>query len=224
MTGRACALLLGSLLVSAGALRAAGISVALTVTEEAGLRRQEEIAAGGVPFPRGAVKDATSFGVLDENGKPVPAQFTVLGRWPSDGSIRWMLVEFPVSLPAGAAKRFTLKEGAENPKPARPLAVTVGKDGRVSLEDGRDWGPLFDAARLSDFVLETVSGGKYTTGNDAERSVVLEESGPLRATVRIDARHRNAKGDPLFACRVRISYLWNGGGLRLARVQYTFTH
>jgi len=51
----------------------------------------------GIPFAPGQLWDAGRISLQDGGGEPVPAQFTVAGRWAAEGSIRWLLVESAVS-------------------------------------------------------------------------------------------------------------------------------
>ena len=64
--------------------------IPLTVTNRADVDRSGELAAGGVPLPRGAFKSMDNFLVVDRNDTPLPTQFTILNRWPADQSIRWI--------------------------------------------------------------------------------------------------------------------------------------
>ena len=118
----------------------ADITVPLAVTERAHVARTGELAAGGVPMPQGAVKDASGFCVVDEKDQPIPAQFDVLSRWPGDGSVRWMLVQFPVTVKSDATAKFTLKQNAgagAGDGPARGIANPKPKD-TLKVEDGAD--------------------------------------------------------------------------------------
>src|SRR5262245_5475074 len=47
----------------------------------------------GVPFPRGALRDLATLRLADDIGKLVPLQTKPLARW-SDGSVRWLLIDF----------------------------------------------------------------------------------------------------------------------------------
>jgi hypothetical protein len=203
----------------------AAITVPLTVTERAHVARSEELAAGGVPLPRGAAKDTKDFGVLDADGKPAPAQFTVLNRWPDDGSIRWMLVEFLVSLDADGTKTFTLRQGAENPAPAEPIRVMVGAEQAAARTGGIQIEVRPGGFRLPNapdgFAVTTAAGETYTTAADAQGQVTLEDGGPLRATFRYEGRHKNTKGESLLAYRVRLHVISRARGVRL---QYAYIH
>ena len=93
------------------ATAAAALEVPMSVTNRTDWPRHHEFASGGVPLPMGALKDETQLRVVDVAGKYVPAQFTVLNHWPGDGSIRWVLVQFPVEIAAKQTLKFTLKRG-----------------------------------------------------------------------------------------------------------------
>jgi hypothetical protein len=219
------------------------LEVPLTVTNR-GKARRWELAGGGVPLPIGAEKTTQGFRLFGADGKPVPAQFTVLNRWPADKSIRWVLVQFPAELDAGATGKFTLRTGAKTaaPKPKYALDVKELKD-RVVVDTGVlrfsvkkknfalfDTVEVLDAGKAADVagpaacgsgaVLETAKGETYSTGADPDSKVTLEDVGPLRATVRAEGRHKDGKGGDLFGYQVRIYAV---AGSRAVRVQYVFT-
>jgi hypothetical protein len=49
----------------------------------------------GVPFPKGALTDLATLRVVDAKGKPVPAAFSVRGRWGyhAQASVRWLGID-----------------------------------------------------------------------------------------------------------------------------------
>ncbi len=225
------------------AMSALAVEVPLTVANR-GKAERWELAGGGVPMPLGAEKDTDKFRVLDAAGKPVPAQFTVLCRWPSDKSIRWVLVQFPAKLAGGAAGEFKLKtDGADAaPDPKWQVKVTDGADA-VTVDTGvlrftvRKKGfALFDTVEVLDGEKATAVAGPaasgagaeieaegrepVTMGACAESDVALEDAGPLRATVRARGVHKDAAGKVLFSYLVR---MYAVAGSRSVRVQYTFT-
>jgi hypothetical protein len=65
----------------------------------------------GVPFARGALKDARSLALFDARGAPVPRDTQILARWPSDGSIRSVLVAFKATLGPAESALFRMKLG-----------------------------------------------------------------------------------------------------------------
>ena len=75
-------------LLAAPLANAGGLRIRLSVTNRSPMPRDRELASGGVPLPMGAEHDPAGFRVVDSAGLVLPAQFTVLNRWPADKSIR----------------------------------------------------------------------------------------------------------------------------------------
>ena len=105
------------------------LNVPLAVQEFSGVARTGEAVRSGVPVPRRAgLLSAGDLRLLDQNGTPVPARFSVLGRWgagPADTTapVRWVLVDFATDVAASATNRFTLTQGG--PGPALPALNIV---------------------------------------------------------------------------------------------------
>jgi hypothetical protein len=110
---RSTTVALAALALLAAAIPAAALDVPLTVEERFGARRALQPAAGGIPLPRGLMKDVSALRVVDEAGKEVPAQFTVLGKWWPDESVKWVLVEFQADLAPGSVRTWRLKDGGK---------------------------------------------------------------------------------------------------------------
>lgn len=84
--------------------------VPLTVTETLGVARDGEVVTSGVPFPQGALHSPDNVRLLDEQGHEVPLQTRVTGTW-RDGSIQWLLLDFPCSVEANKTRQFSLQWG-----------------------------------------------------------------------------------------------------------------
>jgi hypothetical protein len=174
-----------------------GEIVRIKVVERAGAARKSEPITCGVPFVKGAVKDASQLQLLDAAGKPVPASFTAVNRWPDDKSVRWAHLDAQVGVAARGTVEFVVAEG----KAAAPAAPMVVKDGAEvitittsalkfavrkkgfrlfeSLEaDGKQ---LLDAC--PEGLAMTIGGKRYTTAADGESKVSVEEETPRRVTV-----------------------------------------
>lgn len=227
----------------ASTMTASALDVPLTVTNRSALAREHELAAGGVPLPIGALRDTSTLRVADAAGKPVPAQFTVLNRWPADESIRWVLVQFPVKSAGEQTLNYTLTTGRAA-RPAHPHQVRISeKGGHYQVDTGvmrlavkKKNFALFDQVALLDegkevplagpdacgegFVIETATRGAFSTANDADCTLRVEDAGPLRATLVAEGVHKNEKGEALFDYQVRIYAV---AGSRAVRVQYVFT-
>ncbi len=244
MTFRPLSLLLAGVLLVGCATSRTDLNVPLTVTNRSELPRGMEIAEGGVPLPLGALRDVRALRVLDSAGRPVPAQFTVLNRWPTDGSIRWVLVKFPAGMAGGETLDYTLTT-ARGPLATPEHRVRVFEDedsyrvdtgtmrftvrksnfalfDRVALVDGDREVPLAGPGAGGDgFVIDAGERGMFSTRNDPEPTVRIEDAGPLRTTVVVEGKHKNEQGEPLLDYQVRI-YAYAGS--RAVRVQYVFTN
>lgn len=84
--------------------------VSFTVTEHDGVARRGFPITGGIPLARGTVTEASDLGLVDDRGVPVPLQTQATSRWP-DGSVRWVLLDFPVDLVALQTREYRLATG-----------------------------------------------------------------------------------------------------------------
>lgn len=211
--------------------------VPLTVQEFSGVARTNELVRSGVPMPRHAGLHSTAgLRLLDSGGTPVPARFTVPGRWaagPADTNapVRWVLVEFPASVAALGTNVFTLTSGG-GPGPtlttltvndtATNITLTTGP---ARFEISKTRGSLLESAWL-DLNADTVFGAgeqillpandtgpfvvatntEYRGVNAAPLSTEVEDGGPGRATVRVEGFHRDGGGAPLFRYVTRLSF------------------
>ncbi len=89
----------------------------LKVTERSGVNRPEGLVETGVPLPRGLIKRIDRL-VVSEGKKVLPARIQPLAYW-GDGSIRWMMLDLPLSVGAGRERSLNLwkKKGAKVQNP-----------------------------------------------------------------------------------------------------------
>jgi hypothetical protein len=163
----------------------------------------------GVPFPRGAVPKTQTFSLATAAGQALPAQTWPLAYWP-DGSLKWVGVATvagpdtkgelrltegaPANAPAGATVKVqktdttylidTGRVKAVIPMHGDNLIDQLSVDGRVVARAGRltaivQVGPDGDPA-------DTPAREAYGTRVDR---VTLEQSGPVRAVVKIEGMH-----------------------------------
>lgn len=163
----------------------------------------------GVPWPRGVVGKGDRF-VLSSNGKPMPVQSWPLAYWP-DGSIKFTGLATVVA--AGDASPVTLRVGQGTP--AGDVRVTKST-GSVIVETGV---LRCSIPTSGSNIVESMSiGGKEIAvngqlvcilqhGSQAEfdeapprerfvstiKKVDVEQSGPVRATIRIEGMHKGTK-------------------------------
>lgn len=212
---------------SACAIVEAG-EVRFTVVEPSNTSRPGWPVTSGVPLKRRALFDADKTSLHTANGQAVPLQTEVLSRW-SDGSVRWLLLDFQTELGAGETKPFVLRYGpdARHSESAVPLKVTETDD-QVEINTGplrividEKSFRLLDAVWLDrdrdgvfgeDERLTSSNGtGIVLTAPDGTRfhadlthaETIVEQSCPLRACIRITGRHSAADGS-MFRYIVRL--------------------
>jgi len=170
------------------------------------------LAAGvsfGVPWPRGALPKTQAFALAAADGKALPVQTWPLAYWP-DGSLKWV----GVATVAGPALpgEFTLTPVAAAPAPAGPALKVRRSDTTFTIDTGRaqfriplHGSNLIDAitvdgrevARDGRLVCILQDGPDGDAADSAPREsyvtrvdqVTLEQSGPVRAVVKIQGMH-----------------------------------
>lgn len=184
----------------------------------------------GVPVPRGSVGSASELS-LAADGSAVPAQFWPLATWP-DGSVKWA----GVAVGAGSFDGASIAVG-DNPAPEAPVAVSsspesvtvsnglleivvpraganlfssLSRGGTVVAENGRLVSALADGPSPRD------SRTDFAGVVDA---VTVEQTGPVRAVVRVDGHHVAGDRERL-PFRVRLVVLAGADSVRLV---HTFT-
>jgi PcRGLX-like N-terminal RIFT barrel domain/PcRGLX-like protein central beta sandwich domain len=109
---------------SASALTAEtpGLPVLLTVQDHARVERKSGHVSSGLPFAPGKLLSSESVKLSDSSGKVMPLQTRILARWP-DGSVKWLLLDFKASIPAGQKSIYKLEKG-KSPAVSGRIKVT----------------------------------------------------------------------------------------------------
>lgn len=197
--------------------------------------------SSGIPFPEGALGSAAGLRLLDAAGRETPLQASVLARWPG-GAVKWALVDFlgkaseEYRLEYGSAVRRRAPTGPlrvnETPDQVDittgPLRFTIARRNSGFLEslwldadrDGvfRQEERILSPAAPAEFVLHDEQGQPFRTLGPPDE-VTVEERGPVRASVLVRGRHRNADGETLFGYVLRLDAY---GGQPFLRVRHTF--
>ncbi|NUP50879.1 MAG: hypothetical protein HOW97_26745, partial [Catenulispora sp.] len=172
-------------------------------------------AAFGVPWPKGALTGGADFALADASGQAVAIQSWPLASWP-DGSLKW--TGHAVD-PTATAAGFRLTPGAPA-SPANPVAAVrhgdtvtlsngvvqavIGAEGpvvirsltrgsRLTAQDGRLVLLLQDRPDGDDG--EPGAAARRSQWSGFAESVAVEQSGPVRAVVKISGRFRRSGGD-----------------------------
>jgi hypothetical protein len=65
----------------------------------------------GVALPMGAIYSPENVRLLEADGKEIPCRAQARGRWPGDGSIRWLGLDFSANIALKGGDRYTLEYG-----------------------------------------------------------------------------------------------------------------
>jgi len=195
-------------------------------------------ATWGVPFPEGKYQKETHFGILDSTGQGLPLQSWPLATWP-DGSLKWSA--FAIGANAGLSDHLTLVSGTAvsvdtKTTAFRPLTVTqdagaihidtgvmqcvVAKHGQTLIQsitrDGREIARDGKLVCLDRNKPDLDSDGSVTqqsfTGEISK--VTVEQSGPIRAVVKIEGKHAGA-GRQWLPFIVRLYFYAGGDSIRV---------
>ncbi len=157
----------------------------------------------GVPFPRGAVTNPEQVSLLDHYAQTVPLQRQPLAYW-SDGSIRWMLLDFAARfLPPGATRFMLVADAprAESDATAHddagavchevgPLRLDPARR-RLRIIDTRPAAELESRAAVVEFCL-TTRRGRRVLGKVTNAAWLAH--GPVRSTLQLDGRFPGCGG------------------------------
>ena len=221
--------------------------VHLSVAEPSGVARSSWPVTSGIPFGRGVLLNTNHLALSDAEGQPVPLQTESLAKW-SDGSIRWLLLDFPVTVAANKSAQFRLRfdGNVQADAPAGPLAMplSVGEsEGVVDIDTGvmrlqvskrrfrlldRVWLDTTGDGEFSDEERITASqgagielntpDGQVFRADSGPCQVTIEQRGPIRACLRIEGDHRGPSGK-MFRFIVRL-HAWRGQPY--VKLHYTF--
>ncbi len=169
----------------------------------------------GVPWPKGAVKKEETFVLHDAGGQTLPLQSWPLAWW-GDGSVKWSA--FSTAVAANVAGPLRLAPGRAG-APTPSVTVKTTTDG-VEVRTGKLWCHIPMDGRNIIETLSITSGDQRVVARqghlvcaledrarwDSEgitrierfsstvKRVTVEQSGPVRATVRIEGIHKADSG------------------------------
>lgn len=192
-----------------------------------------ELPAGatlGAPLPRGVVIDLDTLAVIDHAGEDVPAQLWPLAMWP-DRSVKWVGIALGATATPAAGYRLVSGEPSTSDGKVRveeteatvvldtgAMTVTIPRAGDALVSEiaiagiavARD-GRLVSSVQAAP---EPDHGGRdHGVGEIA--SVTIEQTGPVRAVVRIEGRHRAESGRRWLPFTVRLVAVAGSTHLRL---------
>lgn len=194
----------------------------------------------GVPFPRGKLTNSEHCRLLDDLGQERPLQTHVAATWDVERkSVRWLTIDFvaepgrkyvlefgedvtrkPPSKAVVVAQEssvqiatgvLSVEFSAAGSSALRNIAADFNGDGRIDLEEVVATG----SAEGEHYYLDQ-SGQRFSSARDgADRRVVVESTGPVRACVRVDGFYTGPHGERIAKYRTRYHFF---AGLPLVKV------
>ncbi len=209
------------------------LDVKLTVSDALGIIRNGEIVCSGVPFGEGILRVEDQVCVQTLDGTPLPTQTKALGKW-QDGSVKWLLVQFPVDCNALSSKEYYLRKG-ESPASSQTINISDNDDhiridtGTLCADIPKDRLTFIENACLNgninvtasgtpmDFILE--DGTILSSADSKPESITIEEDGLLRTTIRVIGWIKDKEQNQLYRLDTRLRFY---AGKSYVRADYTF--
>jgi len=211
-----------------------GLNLSLSVrnTSPEGVARSKEPVTSGVPLPEStAITDVQSLTLKDDVGTAIPVQFKVLSRWGgplNNGTlpIRWVLADFQANVPAGGKAVYRLTESRVKQAILQDTITMEENVDQLTINTGAarfvmnknhfnlfekvwsgDGNLLVDQTGRAGMVLTDGQGKAFTALNRPPDMFEIEETGPLRAVVRVRGVFQSNDGE-FFAPSVNDSEKW----------------
>ena len=160
-----------------------GIDIALTVRNREASARTMQPVTSGIPFAQGVLVNVSKVRLL-KGGSEIPAQFLRTAVWPDD-SVRWLLVDFQVDLPASGTASLTLQTG-KAPQSVQGIAVSEQSGQIVVNTRAAKFTFKKSEFGVAGLRFKVTSKGKTYRAVPASDGWTVEEKGPMKAVLRID--------------------------------------
>lgn len=162
----------------------------------------------GIPFPKGVLWDKDNLRLL-ENGKEIPAQFSIRSKWSPNGSIRWIGCTFISNLNSKYELEYNINKNQAQSK--QPIVIKKGKE-HLTIETGQlkcllhekvyqgiskawmdknkngifeDQEVVVNATNDSSPYVTDEHGTKFQTSNALPTSFEVIEAGPIHAVIKV---------------------------------------
>ena len=106
----------------------------LRIENHSGSNRAGVLVRGGVPFARGVLRSCRQARLVDGAGRDFPCSVRPIARW-YDGSLKWLLVETIVDVPARGGLALRLRPGERPPRVGNALR-TEQTTAHIAVETG----------------------------------------------------------------------------------------
>ncbi|MDR6562458.1 MULTISPECIES: Tat pathway signal sequence domain protein [unclassified Arcicella] len=184
----------------------------------------------GIPWPKGQLKKGTEL-TLVSNENIIPTQTWPLAYWP-DGSLKW--TAHAISKNEKLSEKIQLKIGKSS-KLATSLAIEDSAEsikidtGKIQCEISKNGQTLITSLKSAEkeigqngklvlSVQDKVEGGESFSIDTFEgkiNKVIVEQSGAIRAVVKIEGTHENAQKKSILPFVVRLYFYAEAESIRM---------
>lgn len=207
------------------------LKTAIIVKETNGISRLQEPVTVGIPVPQGKLTDGSTLVLKDKNQTLIPLQFSPLARW-SDGSIKWVLLDFQTTVDAVKEEEFILEVTEETPSLTHSVVTVDENDGQILVNTGvacfhistDTFGPFSQVIVGGEDFLEGKKSTTILTDSSSKENLPVisswewENSGPIRSTLKISGVFQNQEGEELLSFCARLTFY---AGLSGCKIDFT---
>lgn len=206
----------------------------IIVMNPTSLRFKDLPARGGIPFPKGELTSKNGLAIKDGQGNSLPYQSKVMAKW-NDGSIKWLLLDFPASAEPGLGGQYTIDYPVKQDVSKQNTFVFQTGDqvivdtGKVKFSVSKKAFRLFDRIWIGG--KEVVSAGSdltmqfrgkvYRSSGDKKYILTIEEGGPLVVGLKAEGWFVDDRGRQFCKFLTRIKAY---RGESFVRVYHTFIY
>lgn len=207
------------------------LEVPIIIREWAGIARESEPVTLGVPMPKGALAADQQLCLSDPVAGDLTIQTAPLAYW-SDGSIKWLLLDFQARVAAGEIKKVLLWGKSVKSSRNAPRMSIIERDKEIVIDNGAAHFYL-PTDTFRPFSQVTVDGRNYLAGlrsttvltdQDGRKSVPVitarewETQGSLRSTLKFTGNFQDRNRAPYLSFIARLSFF---AGLVACKIDFT---
>ena len=206
--------------------------IPIVVPEIKGISRRNEPVTVGIPLKKGMAHDSDTFQLLSVDGNCIPVQTLPLAHY-KDGSIKWILLDFQVSIEAGKERHYFLRCGRGFPKPEHGKRISIRHQaGEIVIDTGN--ATFFLNTNVFKPFNQVLSNGQKLLADDGTKTcvmpdvgleqfplvdtIVVEREGWIRSTIHCRGRISCGEKNAPLQFESRLSFFQN---LSVVEIQFT---
>lgn len=204
----------------------------IIIEEHAGIKREREPVTFGIPFKKGTLFKPEELRVVDNQNQAIQVQREILNYW-SDNSIKWLLLDFQVSVKKNSTTEYQLITGKADAGIDSQKGISIDENsdqiiidtGTIVFHIGTHTFKPFERVTVeekdvidlnnSNFILKDNFGVLH---EPVISNIYFETKGELRTTVRVEGGFGGIDGNGLVDFYSRINFY---AGSSLIKLEFT---